>query len=107
AKRLRSLLATTLLIAAPFLVAALLLRAIILPYALATLIATTLYGEHRSLRVRQIADGAIVACGAFAAVTGALEARVALLIMLALVPLAWTLAATSDRVCDLPVRVEP
>lgn len=80
-RRVRELLLATLVLSAPFL---LVMRPLVMAYAFVTLIALTLLGE----RYEKLVFGA----GAAAALLCALDARVALVGMLALLPLAWRVA---------------
>jgi hypothetical protein len=100
--RMASFLVASFLVASPLFVAFAFTRPVVLPYAAATLAVLALYGEARELRGRW-ADPSAFGGGAAAGLAAAVDARIALVVMLALVPLAWRAAVHADRHADLPI----
>ncbi|HEX9984163.1 MAG TPA: hypothetical protein VGF69_12925 [Thermoanaerobaculia bacterium] len=86
AARVRALLAATFMTAAPMLLVCVLLRPVALPYAVLVLAGLVLFGEFAP-------EGLVLGTGAAAAVMGAVDARVALVAALVVVPLCWRRAA--------------
>jgi hypothetical protein len=97
--RVAALLAASFTVSVPMFIAIAILRPIALPYAICTLAALILLGEHRSLRAVP-AENAVFGASAAAALLSALDARIALVVMTALVPLAWRLAIATDRTAE-------
>jgi hypothetical protein len=106
ASRLRSYLAATLAAAAPLLATLAFVRAIALPLAVAALVCLALVGEARSLRSRRSPSGVVFGAAAAMATVAALDARVAMVVVIAALFWAWRAAATNDARCDLPTVAE-
>jgi hypothetical protein len=106
ASRLRSYLAVTLAAAAPLLVTMAVVRPVALPFAIVVLCGLALFGEARSLRSQRPSGGLVFGAATAAAVLAALDARVAMLVAIVVLPWLWRVASECDRMRDLPTVAE-